>query len=59
MYLIKQVTSPAELKPGFHMIVRITLIATVVSRRSGSFDMIVSIASIKGKRRGLVSDVSG
>ena len=25
----------------------------------GSFDMIVSIASIKGKRRGLVSDVSG
>ena len=35
MYLIKQVTSPAELKPGFHMMVRITPIATVVSRRSG------------------------
>ena len=68
MYLIKQVTSRVELKPGFHMIVRIVPMATVVSkyletiRRAetiASFDMIVSIASIKGKRRGFVSDVSG
>ena len=55
MYLIKQVTSRVELKPGFHMIVLIVPIATVVVSKYfetiwrtatiASFDMIVSIAS--------------
>ena len=54
MYLIKQVTSRVELNPGFHMIVRVVPIATIVSKyfetiwtteTIGSFDMIVSIAS--------------
>ena len=61
MYLIKQVKSRVELNPGFHMIVQIVPIATIVSkyfetiRRTetiASFDMIVSIVSTKARDEG-------